>query len=251
MIENINELEELRRNAYVDAIYAKMDQDNIVGVFSDDSDLLLFSYGFFPMPIVGVDPYIFEYSEDNDLCDPLNSTITYLKTQKCPLIFSSRFFVVDNYCPKFKEELRENTSRDLVDASKLENYLKENFKERFDSERSILVSKKLKEIDSLLEKLELTDISGSLLFKLRFYTRFIKDLDDRISLLENILKDHKFLGKKRKPIRVACPFAVADQIGKKEDGYIKIEKSDQPFYSYENCIYQGQKFITYKEILNG
>lgn len=250
ILENINELEELRRNAYVDAIYAKMDEDNIVGVFSDKSDLLLFSYGFFPMPIIGVDPYIFEYSEDDNLCDPLNATITYLKTQKCPLIFSSRFFVVDDYCPNFKEKLKENTSRDLVDADKLEAYLEENFKENFDREKSILISHKLDEINSLLERLESSDISGSLLLKLSFYTRFIKNLDDRISLLEKVLKDHKAQGEKRRVVKASCPFALADQIKMREEAYIKIEKSDRPFYSYKNCIYKGEENISYREILN-
>ena len=39
-------LEDLRREAYVDAIYAKMENDNVVGVFSEKFDALLISYGF-------------------------------------------------------------------------------------------------------------------------------------------------------------------------------------------------------------
>ena len=54
-------LEDLRREAYVDAIYAKMENDNVVGVFSDKFDALLISYGFIVYPIIGLDSYIFDY----------------------------------------------------------------------------------------------------------------------------------------------------------------------------------------------
>ena len=74
-------LEDLRREAYVDAIYAKMEKDNVVGVFSDKFDALLISYGFIVYPIIGLDSYVFDYYKLENVCDPINSTIAYLKTK--------------------------------------------------------------------------------------------------------------------------------------------------------------------------
>ena len=74
-------LEDLRREAYVDAIYAKMENDNVVGVFSDKFDALLISYGFIVYPIIGLDSYVFDYYKLENVCDPINSTIAYLKTK--------------------------------------------------------------------------------------------------------------------------------------------------------------------------
>ena len=106
-------LEDLRREAYVDAICAKMENDNVVGVFSDKFDALLISYGFIVYPIIGLDSYIFDYYKLENVCDPINSTIAYLKTKKCPLIYSSKFFVLDDYCKKFNEYLEKILTKKL------------------------------------------------------------------------------------------------------------------------------------------
>lgn len=245
---DINSIEELRRDAYVTSIYAKMENDNIVGVFANESDALLIGYGFIPVPIVGVDSYIFEFSNLNNICDPINSTLTYLKTKKCPLLFSSKFFVVDNYCDKFNKSLRENTSRDVIDEDQLANYLKENFSQNYDKNAYAIAKEKLQKIDSILSKLEKTDIKGNLLFKLKFYTRFINNLDDRISFLNKIAKDYKDFDNNRQIIKASCPFAISDVIDRKTQSNYKIKSSKSPQYTYRNCIYEGQEYITYKEI---
>ena len=108
------DLEEFRREAYVDAIYAKMEDDRVVGVSSDTCEALIISYGFIAYPIIGLDAHIFDYCKVDGFCDPINSTIAYLKTQKCPLIYSSRFFVVDSFCEKFNTCLKKSTDKDLV-----------------------------------------------------------------------------------------------------------------------------------------
>lgn len=247
---DINSIEDLRREAYVTAIYAKMENDNVAGVFSDKSDSLLIGWGFIPIPIVGVDRHIFEYSDTYNLCDPLNSTLTYLKTEKCPLLFSSKFYIVDDYCEKFTYYLRENTKKDVIYENNLSSYLKFNYSGKFDEEIYKTALNKLKEIDSLFLKLEQKNISGNLLFKLKFYLKFVKNLDDRILFLNKILPNYKDLEGKRQIISASCPFAVSDVIDRKINTNFnyKIEKSKSPQYTYRNCIYKGQKYITYEEI---
>lgn len=241
------DLEEFRREAYVDAIYAKMEKDNVVGVFSDTCEALLISYGFVAYPIIGLDANIFDYCKVDDFCDPINSTIAYLKTQKCPLIYSSRFFVVDNYCEKFITCMRKSTDKDIVYENDLRAYL-ENIKDRLFDEKIYKESQdKLEKIKSILSDLQESDIDGSSLYKLGFYIRFIKDLDERISFLKYIKSKYQRKNIKRKIIQATCPFAVTDLIDENIDKAYRIVKSKNPDFTFDKCIYEADKILTYKE----
>lgn len=50
---------------------------------------------------------------------------------------------------------------------------------------------KIEKINQILKDLQESDISGTLLYKLEFYIRFIKNLDDRISFLLEIKSKYK------------------------------------------------------------
>lgn len=241
------DLEDFRRDAYVDAIYAKMEKDNVVGVFSDKVEALLISYGFIVYPIIGLDSYIFDYFNLDNICDPINSTIAYLKTKKCPLIYSSKFFVVDSYCEKFNRFLKENTDKDVVFENDLKSYLENLDGIKFDEKIYKESQKKLGKIKSLLEDLEETSISGDLLFKLEFYIRFIKDLNERISLLEKIRTKYDKKKTKRKIIKATCPYGVSNIIDKKICEDYKIVRSKNPDFTFEKCIYEADEILTYKE----
>lgn len=241
-------LEDLRREAYVGAIYAKMENDNVVGVFSDKFDALLISYGFIVYPIIGLDSYIFDYYKLENVCDPINSTIAYLKTKKCPLIYSSKFFVLDDYCKKFNEYLEKNTDKKIVYEKDLKNFL-ENLEDRnFDEKIYFESLGKIEKINQILKDLQESDISGTLLYKLEFYIRFIKNLDDRISFLLEIKSKYKKKNIKRKIIKATCPFAISDIIDKKVYENYKISKSKKPDFTFKNCIYEADKILTYEEI---
>lgn len=240
-------LEDFRRDAYVDAIYAKMEKDNVVGVFSDKVEALLISYGFIVYPILGLDSYIFDYFKLDNICDPINSTIAYLKTKKCPLIYASKFFVVDTYCDKFNKFLKENTEKDVVYEDDLKSYLENldgiNFDEKIYKESQ----KKLGKIKKLLKDLEESNISGSLLFKLEFYIRFINNLDERISFLEKIRTKFDKKKTERKIIKATCPYGVSEIINKEISGVYKIVRSINPDFTFEKCIYEADEILTYKE----
>lgn len=240
-------LEDFRRDAYVDAIYAKMEKDNVVGIFSDKVEALLISYGFIVYPILGLDSYIFYYFKLDNICDPINSTIAYLKTKKCPLIYASKFFVVDTYCEKFNKFLKDYTEKDVVYEDDLKSYL-ENFDGiNFDEKIYHESQKKLEKIKNLLKDLEESNISGSLLFKLEFYIRFIKDLDERIFFLEKIRTKFDKKKTKRKIIKATCPYGVSENIYKKISGDYKIVRSKKPDFTFEKCIYEAEEILTYKE----
>ena len=241
-------LEDLRREAYVGAIYAKMENDNVVGVFSDKFDALLISYGFIVYPIIGLDSYIFDYYKLENVCDPINSTIAYLKTKKCPLIYSSKFFVLDDYCKKFNEYLEKNTDKKIVYEKDLKKFLEKLEGRNFDEKIYFESLGKIEKINQILKDLQESDISGTLLYKLEFYIRFIKNLDDRISFLFDIKSKYKKKNIKRKIIKATCPFAISDIIDKKVYENYKISKSKKPDFTFKNCIYEADKILTYEEI---
>ncbi|QQK08300.1 hypothetical protein [Miniphocaeibacter halophilus] len=106
-----NQLLELRKTAFVDCIMKKMETDNIIGVFGENFDqALLYGYGLIPIPIIGLDSYIFDYGYIEG-CDPIRSTMVYLETEKCPLLFSSKMYILDGSCPKIEEEFLKRTEK--------------------------------------------------------------------------------------------------------------------------------------------
>lgn len=240
-------LEDFRRDAYVDAIYAKMEKDNVVGVFSNKVEAFLISYGFIVYPILGLDSYIFDYFKLDNICDPINSTIAYLKTKKCPLIYASNFFVVDTYCEKFNKFLKENTEKDVVYEDDLKSYLENLDGIKFDEKIYQESQKKLGKIKKLLKDLEESNISGDLLFKLEFYIRFIKDLDERIYFLEKIKTKYDKKKTERKIIKATCPYAASEIIDKKICEDYKIVRSKNPDFTFEKCIYEAEEILTYEE----
>ena len=62
------------------------------------------------MPIVGVDAVIFKHG-DYPACDAIKSTMVYLTTQKCPLLYSSKLYVLDSCCPAVEAAFRQCTQK--------------------------------------------------------------------------------------------------------------------------------------------
>ena len=102
---------ELRRKAYVDAVTFKMSENNVVGYFAKDIDeAFLMSYGLVPYPIGSTDTEILAYGEYNT-CDMISATTIYMTTKKCPLIYSSKIFLIEDICKKFTEVFSASCDR--------------------------------------------------------------------------------------------------------------------------------------------
>ena len=117
--EIIDYAPDLRREAYVDATLRMQADDNIVGVFGSAyseaqspviDEALIYSCGLVPVPIVGVDAFIFKHG-DYPACDAIKSTMVYLTTQKCPLLYSSKMYVLDGCCPAVETAFRQCTQK--------------------------------------------------------------------------------------------------------------------------------------------
>lgn len=99
-------LEEQRREAYVRAVLRASGTDDVVGFIGSRVPLeLLNALGLMVFPVYGVDGEILKYSREKGLCPVIDATLTYARTDRCPLIHSSRLIVVDDGCPIMAREV--------------------------------------------------------------------------------------------------------------------------------------------------
>ena len=144
--------------------------------------------------------------------------------------------------------MEKNTDKKIVYEKDLKNFLENLDNRNFDEKIYFESLGKIEKINQILKDLQESDISGTLLYKLEFYIRFIKNLDDRISFLLDIKSKYKKKNIKRKIIKATCPFAISDIIDKKVYENYKISKSKKPDFTFKNCIYEADKILTYEEI---
>lgn len=252
-IKDFNDLKNLRRESFVDAIEEKMTNDKLVSYFGNVDIALLYGFGMKPLPLEGLDSYVFEYGFHRG-CDQVRSTLVYLKTQKCPILYSSKFFVLDDYCHVLKEELKNNTKKDVVNAYDLYSYLKDLY--TFDEYSYEAASQSLNILEELKKRIENTSIEGKDLFLLKFYSRYIIDLDERISLYENVLKcvessqdaitEKNSIDKiKRYNVDAICPGGIIDKIDSdlSSKSYLICENEGE--YAVRGCYKRSKKVFEF------
>ena len=241
VMENLREeVLELRRNAFVETIMGLENERYIIGYLGRTVPKEIF-YGFdlVPLPLDGVDKYILEYSNEKDLCSIVDSTLTYVVTKKCPLLYNAKLIVVDNSCPLLLKILKENLKDKIFfydgNLEELKNRVGEVYKRDF-SEKSFLKAVELsKNISSNLEKLSKTDIDSKFLYEVEFYTQFIFSLEEKNNMINRILSNFKDVDKKRQKLYIPRAIQILDDIDKKYKDYKIIENF---------CL--GEVFKTYK-----
>ena len=114
---DIEFFKDLRRNAYVDAVTLKLSKNNVLGYFAKDIDeAFLMSYGLVCYPIGSTDTEILAYG-DYVTCDMISATTIYMTTKKCPLIYSSKMFIIEKICKRFNEVFTSNCDRLVYEFS--------------------------------------------------------------------------------------------------------------------------------------
>lgn len=251
--KNLREdLLDLRREAFVNCLMDMTEDDNIIGVFGNNfNESLLYGYGLKPIPIVGIDPYIFNFGDYNS-CDPVKSTIIYLKTEKCPLLYSSKMYLLDGSCKVMENALKENTEKlvyiyksDKDLGNTIENVYNRNFyKEKYNDAKSCF-----KDIENLLLEIYKSDIPSKELFMVKFFTKYIMDLENRKNFLEGIVKNLTYnLNFERKKVKVVCPGGGYEDLDSMLIGeeYEIVDSRNDLDFSYNKCIYKGKKYLKYK-----
>ncbi|MFR9278409.1 MAG: hypothetical protein ACLVME_01860 [Ezakiella coagulans] len=240
---NIDFFKEIRREAYVKAIGAKMTADNVVGTFGNVDEAFLRAYSLIPYPIISVDGFIYQYGDVNEDCDAINSTRIYLETGKCPILFSSKFIVHSNLCPIFVEKISKVTDKKFISIDNTSKFL-EMSGYSFDDKIYDEQKKLIETIDEKLKFLEKTDIDSKLLSYAKFYLLYEPELKKRIDILDDLIKENKLIDNERKIVRALCPYGILDGID--AENYSVIESTNDVDCAPDKCAFCNKKYIKYE-----
>lgn len=259
------ELEELRREAYVRAVVRASETHDVVGYIGSGIPVGLFhALGLMAIPVHGVDGDILRFSEEQGLCSVIDSTLTYAKTERCPLIHSCRLIVVDDGCPLMAEKLSELREKDVYvyrlnepgNIQGLRDKLENVYSRRFDEKMSDAAAVKMKEISALLSRLrDHSGLSGSQVYILEYYLKFLP-LGERLDILREVSENVgssdepvEFL-----PIRVQSGAGIYRQIDRLMKGrpYRIIEAGcggERTSYDfvYQSCPFAEGEKICYEQ----
>ena len=191
---NIEDLENLRREAYVKAVIRQSECDDVIGYIGMNIPVEIFyECGLMAIPVYGIDEEILQFSQEKEknLCPLIDATVTYAKTDKCPLIHSSKLIVVEDYCRIFTRELEKLTHKQIyiyngnIDELKMKLY--EVYGRRITKDSREELQKISESIKNLKHKFNLTDFQG---FVIEYFINFL-DLSERINFLDELLKTSK------------------------------------------------------------
>lgn len=239
--------EELRRKAYVDGLMIMQEEDNLLGYFGDVDEAMLRAYGFIGLPAESLDGYIFKYGRAPG-CDVVAATSVYLETGKCPILFASKAYLFDGSCPKLSEAVRQRTEKPSFDLSR-STYAEvlTQLGGTYSKERHREAKRLLKEADTLLEALRATALDGRTLFEIAFYLRYETDLQERISLLKDVLCRQAPSRQKRIVVTAPCPGGIVYGIAEKQTGHYEIRgRRADGDYGCPGCIYAAGTYFNYK-----
>ena len=266
--EIINYAPELRREAYIDATLRMQADDNIIGVFGSAyseaqspviDEAIIYGCGLVPVPIVGVDAFIFKHG-DYPACDVIKSTMVYLTTQKCPLLYSSKMYVLDGCCPAVETAFRHCTQK-LVhiynDAATLKTVLQQVYGCEYSATRYQESKSAFLALNRLLQQLEQSALSGNDFGVLAFYSRFIFKLEERIAFLARVCElfssaatwEHSSHSpEKREPVSIHCPDGIIQKIKPDSGTYFKpvwVQAGRSADIACAGCIYPAAEYVGY------
>ena len=266
--EILDYVPDLRREAYIDATLRMQADNNIVGVFASAysdarspiiDEALIYGCGLVPVPIVGVDAFIFKHG-DYPACDVIKSTMVYLTTQKCPLLYSSKMYVLDGCCPAVETAFRHCTQK-LVhiynDAATLKTVLQQVYGCEYSATRYQESKSAFLTLNRLLQQLEQSALSGNDFGVLAFYSRFIFKLEERIAFLARVCElfssaatwEHSSHSpEKREPVSIHCPDGIIQKIKPDSGTYFKpvwVQAGRSADIACAGCIYPAAEYVGY------
>ena len=269
--EIIDYAPDLRREAYVDATLRMQADDNIVGVFGSAyseaqspviDEALIYGCGLVPVPIVGVDAFIFKHG-DYSACDAIKSTMVYLTTQKCPLLYSSKMYVLDGCCPAVETAFRQCTQKTVHiynDAETLKTVLQQVYDCEYSAARYQEAKSAFVTLNTLLHRLEQSPLSGNDFGVLSFYSRFIFELEERIAFLTRVCEllssaatgepstSSSHSPEKRAPVSIHCPDGIIQKIKPAVGTYFKpvgVQSGSSADIACAGCIYPAALYVGY------
>ena len=193
-------LEGQRREAYVRAVVRQAESDDVVGYIGAHVPTELFeALELMALPVYGVDGGILKHSVDGGrgLCPIVESTLTYARTDRCPLIHSSRLIVVDDVCPVMAKEIQALTGHIGKDVcvyragepgefDSLVNKLEEVYGRSLTNGALEAARSEIAELASLLRRLKYhSDLTGLQVYILEYYLNFLP-MAERLRVLREV-----------------------------------------------------------------
>ncbi len=249
-----DELENLRREAYVKAIL----RDDVIGYIGGNIPLdIFYSRGLYAIPVYGIDSEILQFSQEKNLCDLINATVTYAKTDKCPLIHSSKLIVCENFCEIMTREisaLNKLNKSVFIYESGQENNLIAQVNNIYGFRKLRDVKELMREINNLIHKLKFySDLTGLQAYILEYYIKFL-ELDEQLRVLQEIADSTNFHDEQVNfcPVYVQSGAGIYKQIDEKFSckNYRIFEDfcSEKNNYNYvfKDCQFYNGEIISYK-----
>lgn len=249
--EFIENLFDLRRSAYIDALMSMRQSNNVIGTFGEGIDEAIFyAFKMVRVPIIGVDGYVFQYGE-YEACDPVKSTMIYMQTDKCPLLYSSCAFVIKSKCTPMIDAFILNARKPVHCYSNEEDFkkfLEQLTENSFDPQRYKTGKDIINKIGQIIDNIRNSSISGYEFSILKFYSDYILDIEKRLTFLKKI--ESNFIHKeniKRLKINVCCPRGLMGQIRKKiqHDNFEIFEVDGDADFSCKRCTKNAMFKINY------
>ena len=186
-------LENLRRKAYVRAVIRATEFNNVVGYAGYKIPVEVFhALNLTPYPIYGIDKDILQFSIEKNLCPLIDATITYAKTDKCPLIHSSNLIVIDDTCSIMAREILNLKNKNIYlydNEKKLIAKIKEVYDAEFNQEILSSVREELHKITVYIQKIKRDfNFTNLQAFIIEYFINFL-DLYERMNFLEDLSKN--------------------------------------------------------------
>lgn len=248
MSQILETMAECRRRAYVDCLMQMKAQNNVIGTFGNVDEAFLRAHGLVPIPIVGVDAHIFAFGEYPS-CDPIRSTMVYLTTMKCPLLYSCKMYYFKSACPYMTEAFTQNTSKPLhIHQSNAEcsKQIREVYGTDFNEISYAANQKLLQQIAQQIERLYQSKLSGQDVYAIDFYAKYIINLEERLQVVEGYAKQYRpVANKERKPVYIACPGGILPKLTSADAGMQIVDSMQNLHMTCNGCRFEAPIHIHY------
>lgn len=203
--------------------------DDVVGVIGGRVPLeLLHALDLMVLPVYGVDGEILKYSREEGLCPIIDATLTYARTDRCPLIHSSRLIVVDDGCPIMAREVSRLPGREVhvyrtEDPMRLERLtetLERVYGRRIDDGALDAATAESRRLTGLLFDLKYhSGLDGRSVYILEYYLNFLP-VPERLEVLRRASETAEFSAAPVDflPVRVQSGAGIYRQLDRKLSG---------------------------------
>lgn len=206
----LEEFQEARRNAYVDAITLNYEGRHVAGVFGKNIPReILWALDITPINVYSIDGSNIAASKgsiETEKCSIVKASYGYTVTERCPLIYSSDLIISNNMCPhkssmisklqgiKDSYIIKEHKSIEdqVLEYKRFVDYLENKFNKKLDDHKLYEAIEKVNNINDITKKITHMYMSRKYsitvydLYCIIYGSQFILNLNERYNKLSQI-----------------------------------------------------------------